>query len=402
MLIRFNVKCLTCEAPYTLRISLGNNSNQKHTIACLQCREDFVVTLNLDAKGFQCTENCEEVDEVGKIINVSPYCPIPSDKIHEDRIFPWMDRVIEDFELGNRLSQFHNNVSSASSPLLVFDAYELLGGQILLLENWKILKKGWSLTLNNQLDLAKNQFLQYEQNLFNEAPDLDHVLFDFSSRLISPAKHPLFSEVANLYFDLYRSRKVETIRFRNYYLQSLRKESLERYFDIYCQYFRNHNEFAQTELYVKNDVALPNNLELASNAFNDIKLFYGNAFESLTTGFTILACLNNILCGRNFDEFKSMDLKKYLTINKARRAEPFQDEPRLHAFANSIDSTLRNASHHGAMKLVKHKNEIVFRSGGTGSEQRIGYVSYLVRCNEIMFSVAALTSLELLIAFETN
>lgn len=395
MLIRFNVKCLTCETPYTLRIGLGNNKNQQHTISCSQCREDFVVTLDIDSSRFRCTENCEETDEQGTIINVHPYHPISTEQMHEDGVFPWMDGV------DNILSEIYANIPPVSSPL-AFDAYRLLGGQGLLLENWKVVKKGWSLTLNSRLDLAKKQFLKYEQHQFNETPDLDHVLFDFSSRLISPAKHSLFSGAGNLYAYVYRSRTAETIRFRNYYLQALRTDSLERYFDIYCQYFDNHDEFAQTELYVKNNVALPSNSGVASNTFKNIKLFYGNAFEALTTGFTVLACLNNISCGRRFDEFQSMDLKKYLNINKAKRADPFQDEPKLYMFADCIDSTLRNASHHGAMKLVKHKNEIVFRSGGTGAEQRLEYVNYLVKCNEIMFSVAALTLLELLIAFEPN
>ncbi len=92
-----------------------------------------------------------------------------------------------------------------------------------------------------------------------------------------------------------------------------------------------------------------------------------------------------------------MDLKKYMTINKANRANPFKDAQPLYRFADCLDSSLRNASHHGAVSFNKKKKEIIYRSGGTGSEKTITYTDYLMKCNNLLFSLAALMMLEFLL-----
>ena len=131
----------------------------------------------------------------------------------------------------------------------------------------------------------------------------------------------------------------------------------------------------------------------------DVMVFFGNAFESLTSNIAILACLNNIHNGRNFDEFETMDLDKYLTINKANRANPFKDTAPYNDLCICLDSTLRNASHHGAMKIDQKGRIIHYRSGGTGSNRNITYKEYIDKCNAIMLSCCALLSMELAIAF---
>ncbi len=128
-------------------------------------------------------------------------------------------------------------------------------------------------------------------------------------------------------------------------------------------------------------------------------MFYGNAFEILTSNITVLACLNNILKGRAFDTFNQMDLEKYLTINKANRANTFKDTKEFYQFTKGLDSTLRYSSHHASMKYNKRKRIITYRSGGTGSVKTISYTDYLVKCNEAFISAVALLMLELIIVF---
>ena len=90
-----------------------------------------------------------------------------------------------------------------------------------------------------------------------------------------------------------------------------------------------------------------------------------------------------------------MDLKKYLTINKARRGEPFSDNKALATFSTDLNSPLRNASHHGAIKLDNNRKNIIFRSGGSGSEKRMRYTEYLFLCNDLVMKLSALLMLEL-------
>ena len=90
-----------------------------------------------------------------------------------------------------------------------------------------------------------------------------------------------------------------------------------------------------------------------------------------------------------------MDLKKYLTINKARRAEPFADTPGFAAFATGLNSSLRNASHHGAIKLAPGHRQVAIRSGGIGAEQKISYVEYLAQSGDILLRLVTLLMLEI-------
>lgn len=93
-----------------------------------------------------------------------------------------------------------------------------------------------------------------------------------------------------------------------------------------------------------------------------------------------------------------MNLRKYQTINKANRGNPFKGNSNFSGFLDCIDSTLRNASHHGGMRLKNHRRVIEYRSGGTGAKREISYSEYLEKCSKITLSAAALMMVELVIA----
>ena len=128
--------------------------------------------------------------------------------------------------------------------------------------------------------------------------------------------------------------------------------------------------------------------------FESVKLYYGQAYEAITSNFTVLACLNNILNGRNFDEFRHLTLNKYIKdLQKSAKAGPFEQTQEFMAFTESLDSTLRNGSHHAS---IWRENEVIyFKSGGTGQKRNITYSRYLHVCNKITISLAALFLLEI-------
>ena len=152
---------------------------------------------------------------------------------------------------------------------------------------------------------------------------------------------------------------------------------------------------------MKQNTRLPKDYIASSNNFKQTKMFFGNAYEHLTSNLAILACYNNIASGRPFDKFNTMDLKKYMTINKANRANPFKDVKPFYRFADCLDSSLRNASHHGSVRFNKKKKKINYRSGGTGAEKHMLYTEYLMKCNNLLFSLSALLMIELLL-FNTS
>ena len=92
-----------------------------------------------------------------------------------------------------------------------------LGGQHLILDEWKLIKKGWSLTANGKLVLAENQFKKYKYASFEGEPNLDEVLCNFSLRLISPNKYELLRKGGELYSSILKIYPSETNHFRDFY-----------------------------------------------------------------------------------------------------------------------------------------------------------------------------------------
>ncbi len=200
----------------------------------------------------------------------------------------------------------------------------------------------------------------------------------------------------------FRTKPAEFRKFQSYYIQSLLSDHMDRYFDIFSDFFRDFGEFTQTLLLCQYNLPLSESDTSSSAAFPRTKMFYGNAFEALTSNFVVLACLDNIGKARPFDQFEQMDLQKYMTINKANRGNPFMGTSAFAIFAEGLDSTLRNASHHGAIKLNPDRLKINYRSGGTGALHQIRYIEYLYICNDIMLKLAALLMLELVISYKAN
>lgn len=187
----------------------------------------------------------------------------------------------------------------------------------------------------------------------------------------------------------------ELKKFVNYYNDKLRVEHMERYFNIFSEFFDNFSEYTQSIMYVKNEAPIPEGYIATSFSFNRTKMFYGNAFEAFTSNIEVLALLNNIVEGRDFDKFESMDLAKYKTINKANRGNPFAKNDDLNLFLNCIKSVLRNASHHASIKLINKGRDIQYQSGGTGEINKMSYSKYLEKCNMVALRMASLCLFEM-------
>jgi hypothetical protein len=396
MVFRYFCRCSTCKFKHTLRIAMGHSPTQQHTFCCGGCGEEMsieVIQLRDTAScEIRCTSNCEKGSEEGLIVNLHPDFPIPEDQIHVDRVFPWLEHVRgiakHQQALGVVMPQF--------SSLEEFQCFasERQGPS----ERWEILKKAWSLSRNGRPDLSSDTLKKYGFNRTEAVPEFEEVLFHFCGTLLHQIRYPLFRQAAELLAEAHRKQRHEFARLKQIHKGQWFDEHLDHYFDIFSEYFRDFGEFSQTLLLCQYDLPLEDNATASSTAFSRIKMFYGNTFEVLTSHYVVLACLNNIISGRPFDQFQSMDLKKYLTTNKANRANPFANTEPFAAFSANLNSALRNASHHGAIKLEKSRKKISFRSGGTGAEQKMRYSEYLLLCNNHVLKLAALLMLELILA----
>jgi hypothetical protein len=189
-------------------------------------------------------------------------------------------------------------------------------------------------------------------------------------------------------------KKQEFDRFSDFYSAELERTHLERYIAIFSDYFKYFSQFRQMLVHARVSDDDVDDLVVGAKSFNDIKLYYGQAYETLTSSYVVLACLNNISKGRRYDEFESMTLRKYVNdVEKAKKANPFKDVPELAAFTRFDDSALRNGSHHAS--IWRQGDLVQYRSGGTGSQHDISYSRYMHQCNGITIALAALFLVEL-------
>ena len=239
---------------------------------------------------------------------------------------------------------------------------------------------------------------KYKFENYDDEPILQKILYHFSFGLLIPKKLDLVKEAEGFVDKIRKDYPDEYHNFIEFFKNDLLLDHSQNYFEIYSEYFRNFSEYNQVLLYSKHCIELKNNFKVSSVNFKKTKMFYGNAFEILTSNFVVLACLNNIAMGRKYDQFEKMSLAKYITINKANRSNPFSNTNCFANFSSCINSTIRNASHHKTMKLDKH-GVVLYKSPGSSKWNKISYPSYLYMCNEIMLSLCALHMLELMMIF---
>lgn len=397
MINRGYLKCLTCDFVTTVRVSVGHNSYQRHDFSCPECEEPIGLGMKVDYENitteFDFLENCEEAFEEGQIVNLNPHFVVPDSCTNSDLSFSWMGQksyIEKSSQVRAVLIKDENE-----SPLYNFnDVYEHLGGLTHCITWWEFIKKGWSLNNNNKSSLSARHLKKYNPPGFKKTKNLSNVLIDFSYRLTLPKMYTYF---VNAEHELKRAAKKnieELKRFAKYYVENLHHEHMNRYFETYSEYFTNYSEYDQVILYVKNLASVPENCVATSYGFERTKMYYGNAYENYTSNLVVLACLNNIINGRGFDQFKAMDLNKYLTISKAKRGNPFLENDKLRVFLSCTENSLRNASHHQAMRLVDNGRNIEYKSDDAGSLNKISYSKYLEKCNEITLSMASLLQIE--------
>ncbi|HCR85379.1 MAG TPA: hypothetical protein DIV86_01750 [Alphaproteobacteria bacterium] len=184
--------------------------------------------------------------------------------------------------------------------------------------------------------------------------------------------------------ELKKSHANEYQRFKEDLIKNYSYDIMNKHISNLNEYVQGYDQFNQLLLYVTKDKAISQKMHASSKDFNLVKMFYGNLFEYVSANYIIPACLNNIYNNRPYDIFESMDLKKYLTLKKANRANPFINNLVFKELHECIDSTIRNSSHHGAIRLTNDTNIIEYRSGDEGNWKAMKYSDYLYKCNEIM------------------
>ncbi len=386
------MKCLACNKPITARIQVGHELEQPVSFPCPHCGTPVQLTLILDEPPqvkIRWDENAEAGKEEGVIINIGAGFTIPQNKLHEDFYFPSFEAPrpnIEEYDIPHDFS----------GPILI-DTSVALGTLPYAEKKWRLLERGLRFQRTNQQDNLNSQLDEFWGTPRTANMNLENAFYNFILRFLEPNTQVWLSSLERALQAASSTNSHEYSKLVLHYDSDLKAERFDAYSEIFSEYFKAYGEFSQTLVYVRRELAMPPNAIAASSDFERTRMFYGNAFEVLVAHLDVPAALNNIISGRPFDQMDAMNLKQFRTINKANRTNCFSHNVELSWLVTEYDSTVRNASHHRWFKLDNARQNISYRSGGTGAEHHMSYAEYLMRCNRLLIQIMMLACLELVL-----
>ncbi len=406
MIIREYIKCETCDHNHTLRIGMGQEQHQEHSFPCNNCGENITIALGVDFEdanaGLVLIDNAIKVkpNDTGSIksLDASALIDPDSDKDHlEQRLTQARQMFIKQKELIEEKfgpDGFEKTLNQMNSQHLMLSAYD----------EWKHLKKSWSLSLRGKEKLSNKKINTINEHHYKYDPvtDINDWLWRFCYTIGGINYDSHFEEaIKSIHLiskDNNQSKELE--KFILYFKTSLFEDHKTIFFNIFKEFFMNYDLFTQVHSYCRNGIKPEDNLRALSQNFDKIKMFYGNAFEAFTTLVEILACINNITHGREYNEFEKMDLDQYKKIDKANRCNPFSSNSAFFKLCDSIDNQIRNASHHNNFNFNPEMSLISYRSGkgGLGDLKEISYTDYLLLCTNIFLSISVLMRIEIILA----
>lgn len=396
MISRIYVRCLTCSGAITARVQIGHESSQPVTFPCPHCESELRLRLLLDNPpnvGISWEENCEEGDTEGPIVNIGAGFAIAKDKVHQDMYFP-------SFET---LPMLHKQMAAVESKLedvdadgpYVLDAPVDMGIVPYVQDSWKLVQKAWRLHKTGRADLRDEQIEKFWAGAEHSDRSLEGVLMSFFASFHAPREDIAIPPLLGVLDDAFKKNPGELRRLADDLSGRWITDRIDAYVELLQEYFKGYGEFSQTLVYAKMGEPLGADRHASSTDFDATRMFYGNAFELLGSHLDFVAALFNIVEGRAYDQLSQITLANYRAINKANRTTCFAGNPELSKLVGEYDSAIRNASHHRWFKLDARRENIAYRSGGTGALRSMSYADYLYRCNKLMLQIMALACIDL-------
>ena len=400
MIVRSALNCSTCGHHHVVRIGLGHEERHVHRFPCRKCGEDIEVALEADFEKIGTrtvpVTNCSLSEDIwgSEIVNLDANFVIPAEYQGQDKVFP-------------RMEQMHALAIKAESMGASFVPVDIDDPRMQqrpfrrpdYLAEWKELKRAWTLYRRGQDVFSRGIIKKISAELYPREPlgGLADWLFRLAVQVQGRSGAGLFRATADRLKAALGT--AEFSNFREHYNLFMQSKRGRIYLSIISDYFDQYSEFVQVQFLVSGGMPPSEDEMVSSTNFDKTKMFYGNAFEALADQVDLVAMINNILQGRNFDTFEQLTLKKYYEIDKAGRANCFLAEPSLASITSEFDNQIRNASHHGGMEFDPVTQIIKYKAGkaGTGAENEMTYTAYLVRCVTIFSQLLRLLAIELML-----
>lgn len=391
--LRGYAHCEICGENYILRAGVGIEKSQSHTFDCKSCGIPIsvIVRANPPTAHFEPEENVIIDDSEGEnavVLNLHPFFAFDSKEIYAIMAFPSL--------LYCAKIALYLRVVPQQKTLDVALQFDVPNASNL----WNTVKNIFLLEervgQNKRVIKAIEHYEKQRQKYFTETKvsNSQDVAFNFFDSLFYPRFEKLLDPAIELIYAIKRDHPQGFAEFCEFYSNHIKAQHSRQYFSIFSDYFKIYNQLRQMVVHSRIGDEDVDDKIVGSKSFEAVKLYYGQAYESLTSFFVIFACLNNILVGRSYDQFQSMTLNKYMKdVSKEKKANPFEQTQPFYAFTDGLDSTLRNGSHHAS--IWRNGEKVFYRSGGTGAQREITYSRYLHLCNKLTISLAVLFIIEL-------
>jgi hypothetical protein len=384
-----------------VRIGMGHDTSQTHKFPCRGCSEEIVLRMDLNHERLSwrvvCVENCTPILEVpdAAIVYVDANFVIPPEQQGVDRAFPRLAHMRAMREAAKRAKP--SLVSAPVPPTSPsFRPYRPPD----YAEEWKLLRKAWSLARHDQTELSEKQIAQASKKFYppdHPLDDLENWVWRLATLMSNPGYAPFFDAAIDAIQPLHASALFRD--FAQFY-ETVSEDRGQRYFDLMKDFFGAYAELSQVYLFVLYGLPIPEGQHTTSTDFGAIRMFYGNAYEQFTFLVEYLAMLNNMLADRRYDTFETLTLNGYRELDRPARFGPFKKNTAFMALCEEADNQIRNASHHGSFVFDQSEQIIRYRSGkgGTGNERTISYANYLEKCVRLFLQAMTLFRIELLVA----
>jgi hypothetical protein len=397
-ILRGYAHCEICAENYILRAGVGTEKYQSHTFDCKSCGIPIsvIVRANPPTAHFEPEENVIIDDSEGEnavVLNLHPFFAFDRQEIHDLMAFPSLLYGSQIAPYLRLVPQQKNLRIQSQDIALQFDVPNASN-------LWNTVKNIFLLQervgQNKKVIKAIEHYEKQRQKYFTETKisNFKDVAFNFFDSLFYPRFEKLLDPAIELIYAIKRDHQQGFVEFCEFYSNHLKAQHSRQYLSIFSDYFKIYNQLSQMVVHSRIGDEDVDDKIVGSKSFEAVKLYYGQAYESLTSFFVIFACLNNILVGRSYDQFQSMTLNKYMKdVSKEKKANPFEQTQPFYAFTDGLDSTLRNGSHHAS--IWRNGEKVFYRSGGTGAQREITYSRYLHLCNKLTISLAVLFIIEL-------
>ncbi len=367
MMVRSAFACDTCGQAHTIRVGVGTEKHHPFRFPCKGCGEEIGVGLRTAAPSawVEAETNCTACEEQpgAPVVMLDAAFPIPAEMQGQDRVFPrlhQMAAMVRQAEAEGRLEE-----------LIVRPDQRSVGGDApTITDEWRDLRRAWTLNRRGQAPLSRGVIKKVSAALYPDSPagSLEDWFWLFAQKV---GRHENMRRLDALVERANEAAKQPGWQgLLTHYNNQMAAERGRKYLAVLTQFFEGYGEFAQVHARVVGGVPIEAHEHVGSVDFERSRMFYGNAFEMHAELIDLIAMLNNVIQGRDFGNFKSITLEKYLTIDKAGRSNAFAEDLALHAVAEEFDNRVRNASHHGAMRFDPETQVITFGPAKGTSDRR--------------------------------